>query len=57
MTSNIVRINQLVYKKKLGLIEKQTGLQMSIMLESIPGTNQYLVMRMKFFAQGNNGGL
>jgi len=28
-----------------------------ITLESIPGTNQYLAIRVKFLAQGNNGGL
>ena len=27
------------------------------MLESVPGTNQYLAMRLKFLAQGNDGNL
>jgi len=26
-----------------------------ITLESVPGTNQYLAIRVKFLAQGNNG--
>ena len=30
---------------------------MYITLESVPGTNQYYAMRVKFLAQGNNGGL
>ena len=28
-----------------------------ITLESVPGTNQYEAIRVKFLAQGNNGGL
>jgi len=27
------------------------------MLESVPGTNQYLAIRVKFLAQGNDRGL
>ena len=27
------------------------------MLESVPGANKYLAIRVKFLAQGNNGGL
>ena len=30
---------------------------MKIMLKSVPGTNQYKAIRVKFLAQGNNGGL
>jgi len=28
-----------------------------ITIESVPGTNQYLAIKVKFLAQGNNGGL
>jgi len=39
------------------LIAKEAILHIKIVLESLPRTNQYWAIRVKFLAQGNNGSL